>query len=269
MNDDRTTASDGIGLPLHGLLTHAVNGLAAPTADVTAAVLAEARVRRRRRRAGAALAGTACVLALAAGVSMGPDLPGSHGKGTVAAAGLQAQRNAYYPVGALQPGDVTGLRPMVFATRSPTGLPPGTAVPADTSTRGTYYTFSRHGSTGYLSVVTHDPSRSRAPVPFSTATHCTTPPVGTVARGSGCRTLQLPGGATALISTQAPSGATGPNTAPSITVAVTYPDTRVAVITVLSSFHSPTKVTTAPLLTQDEVLHMAASQDWFSPASVN
>ncbi len=266
------TSSQSNEQAVHELLSRAVGLLPEPPADVSAAVLAEARVRRRRRRVGYSLAATACALAIAAGTVLGSGLTGS-GKGsdrTVPAA-QGVRQSAYYPVGALLPSGVSDLHLMVFPT-NPRNVEPSGAPTGPSATRGAYYSFTRYGKTGYLGVVTNDPARSRHPVGLSAAKNCALP-AGETRAGGTCRMVSLPGGATALVLTEGPSGATAPNRAPwdgpDITVSVQYPDQRVAIITAMTSFQSPTKTTAVPLLTEDEVMRMATSLDWFSVASVN
>jgi len=259
---------------MYELLGHAVDDLPVPAGDVVGAVLAEVRVRRRRRRVAYSLGASACVLAVAAGVVLGPGLADTGGSTVrpVTPAAQDSAQAGYYPVGALLPRGVTDLRRIGFLTNTATALPPDVPLPLDTPERGTGYSFSRHGKTGFLTVVTYDPARSRTPESFSTAEDCTTTPGDGVAHDATCKVVPLPGGVTARVTTQGLSGATSWKwpavNGPGITVTVTYPDKRVVLVADLAS-QGPAKVTGAPLLTEDEVMRMATSQDWFSPASVN
>jgi len=243
--------------PFHEQLPDIVHDLPAVSTDVL-----EAQPSRRGRRTWAVLGAAVCAVLLTAGITLGPSLLGSGGA---------VSATAYYPVGALLPSDVTDLRRVVLPTESSTTT--GTmTLPPETAVRSNVYSFTRDGRTGYLSVVTYVRSRANGIEAFAIDTGCPTPRDPTQ-RASICKTVSLPGGATALISgegaRETTSSGTPPWYGPSIAVYVTYPDNRIAIVSALSSFGSPTKVTTAPPLTQDEVMRMATSQDWFSPASAN
>ncbi|MEY9968724.1 hypothetical protein ABIA33_006811 [Streptacidiphilus sp. MAP12-16] len=252
----------------HELLERALDELPPPQGDVVAAVLAGVRTQRRRRRSGYTLASAACA-AVAAGVIT---IAGSTGAGHATSVPQQTTQGTRsqipYPLDRLLPANVTDVRRI--SDFAPTGSPTAPAVKMP-ALQGGIFSFTRHGQTGYLRLISYDKPHAPASEPLFALAGGACSKILPVdfQHGLTCRMTDLPHGATLEVLTQGPVGDKGWTTpsweGPSYIAFVIYPDGREVLVSAMSSFGSSTKVTRTPPLTVAEVAAMATSPDWFAP----